>query len=112
MWIPDYDQAPYSTFTEPVPDPGTDPTVGPFVLVPLVQSWLPVVLGALQQLVQAGAWNLSTDAARLDVQMRAMQLIRWIAMAGWYVWTGPYPIDNGGSIWISNGAGAWVLNRV
>ena len=82
MWIPDYDQAPYSTFTEPVPDPGTDPTTGPFVLCPIAPTWLPVVLGALQQLVQAGAWDLSTDAARLDVQIRAMQLIDQVAQAG------------------------------
>lgn len=66
---------PKSSFETPAPLPTTDPDEGDLVCVSLARSWLPLVRGALLQLLQKATWD-TTDPDDLNLaQSRADMLI-------------------------------------
>jgi len=63
------------SFLRPVPLPQNDPDVPPTVSVSLACEWLPVVRGALQQLLLQSTWKTDDPAELLKVQGQVSNLI-------------------------------------
>ena len=63
------------SFQNPVPIPVGDPAVGPFLTMQIEPTWLPVLLGAAEQLLQPSTWDTTDPALRLNAQMNAMEMI-------------------------------------
>ena len=80
MWDPSRPW-PHSSYPAPAPDPGSDPTVPPWLWGKIPPAWLQVILGSLQQLVSPSTWS-GTAAEIADLQSRATDLIDQIAQAG------------------------------
>lgn len=64
-----------STFENPVPVNDTNPYDDPLICVSFNESWLPIILGALQGLIQPNAYNTGDDAAITLQQQRAATLL-------------------------------------
>jgi hypothetical protein len=86
MWTPNRGWRQQSSFPERVAIPDQAPQSSPYVYISFNATWLPYVLGCLQQLTQPGTW-ITTSQAELDsVLGEAQDLLAQIAAAN-----GPQP---------------------
>ena len=116
---------PTSSFNHPVDMPTSEPGSAPTKTLSINCEWLPVIRGALQQLVLQSTWRTHDPAALTLVQMRAMTLISLFdecgtellpvacpydffndeSMDGWLTFNGPCVIPEAnwtGAGWTSN----------
>jgi len=74
-----FQDAPYApsrgSFTSPVAPPIVDPDASPTISVAINCSWVPFIVGALQQLVLQATWKTDDPVALTLAQQRAMTLI-------------------------------------
>lgn len=73
--LPDGQHEPISSFNTPVSAPSTEPGEGVLHVVCFNQDWLPVILGALDQLLQETTWKHATDSELADIRARVADLI-------------------------------------
>lgn len=66
---------PVTSFRGPVPPPVGDADAAPVLTVSIACAWLPVIRGALQQLLMQATWDTGNPALLLLTQQRAMTLI-------------------------------------
>ena len=97
-----------TSYTERVAVPADAPLAAPYVYVYFNATWLPYVLGALQQLCQPGTWITSSAAELESVLGEAQDLLAQIAAAN-----GPQPpifqVTSGGLLQVSTDGGVtWV----
>lgn len=73
--------SPTSSFNHPVPLVGTDPDADPLVCVTFNKSYIPYIVGALQQLLLQSTWS-TNDLNAIDLQqMRVFDLIYLFSVA-------------------------------
>ena len=77
MWNP---RKPWSrgSFAEPVAIPATSPADGPLLYLPANEAWVPLILGAMMQLILPSTWDTTDPAALREVQTQVTDL-----MASW-----------------------------
>lgn len=86
MWNPAPGWKSYSSFPDPVAVPADAPMGPPYLYITFNATWLPVVLGALQQLCRPQTWITASQAALESVLGEAQDLLAQIAAAN-----GPQP---------------------
>lgn len=86
MWIDTPSWVAQSSFPDPVAVPADAPITPPYVYVYFNATWLPYVLGALQQLCRPQTWITASQAALDSVLGEAQDLLAQIAAAN-----GPQP---------------------
>lgn len=72
---------PIPSFRVPVPAPDVEPTDAPLVSVCFNYSWLPYVLGALQQLTLQSTWSGFFDPPDALAMRRGASLVQQFALA-------------------------------
>lgn len=97
-----------TSFTEGVAIPAQAPGSTPYVYICFNETWLPYVLGALQQLCQPRTWITSSQAALESVLGEAQDLLAQVAAAN-----GPQPpifqVTSGGLLQVStDGGNTWT----
>ena len=114
MWVPTAFLQAEASFVEPVAVPAQEPGCGTLSVAWWASSLTPYILGALSQLCQPATWATSDAAVQSTTLAQMADLIDRIAAAAGATYSVPRPIADGDSVcnWTSNGAGAWVLNRV
>lgn len=70
------------SFTEPVAPPTGLASDPPLVCVEVAASWVPFIVGALQQLCQPTTWIYADQAALIDILGRVQDLLALIGTAG------------------------------
>src|ERR1035437_8565066 len=77
MWNP---RKPWSrgSFAEPVAIPATSPADGPLLYLPANEAWVPLIRGAMMQLILPSTWDTTDPAALREVQTQVTDL-----MASW-----------------------------
>jgi len=109
MYPPNLTDTPKSSFLRPQPPPGVEAGCTPLSTVWIPTSLIPLVLGALLQLLPPWAWNTATPATT-QAQMR--DLLTRIAVASQTAYNIPVPIscDDASCDWIDNGAGSYIVD--
>lgn len=82
MYPPNPFGVPLSSFQEPIETPADDPNAGVLHSVCFNVAWLPIILGALQQLAQDTNWKTSNETQQALAQARA-QLLFDMFIRGW-----------------------------
>lgn len=77
MWNP---RKPWhqGSFAEPVAIPATSPADGPLLYLPANEAWVPLIIGAMMQLILPSTWDTTDPAALREVQTQVTDL-----MASW-----------------------------
>lgn len=81
MWETRDDQDVISSFVQPVPVPASAADAAPEICVRFSKAWVPVVCGALQQMVQTKAWDTTDPAILENALSGALDLISAISNA-------------------------------
>lgn len=97
-----------SSFWNKVAIPADPPLIGPYSYIYFNATWLPYVLGALQQLCLPATWIASSQAQLDSVLGEAQDLLAQVAAAN-----GPQPpifqVTSGGLFQVStDGGNTWV----
>jgi hypothetical protein len=69
------------SFTQPLTDPGIDPTAAPLMCVHINQTWKPLLAGAALQLLMPASWEYADDTALNTIMDRAVLVLEAIAFA-------------------------------
>lgn len=82
MWPENPFAVPVSSFRQPTSVPADDPNAGTLHSVCFNKAWLPLILGALQQLAQDSTWD-TTDETALTLAQNRAQLLFDMFINGW-----------------------------
>lgn len=69
------------SFTQPLTDPGVDPTTGPQVCIHIHRAWQPYLAGAALQLLLPASWEYADDTALDAIMDEAILVFNAVATA-------------------------------